>query len=48
VNEKGEPITRLTLLTRRGSRSFKNVTAVIDIFARECARVEGCLLEVDW
>jgi hypothetical protein len=46
VNEKGEPITRLTLLMRRGSRSFKNVTAVIDIFARECARVEGCLLEV--
>lgn len=46
VNEKGEPIIRLTLLMRRGSRSFKNVSAVIDIFARECARVEGCLLKV--
>ncbi|KAG7972094.1 hypothetical protein I3843_07G166800 [Carya illinoinensis] len=46
VNEKGEPIIRVTFLMRRGSRSFKNATAVIDIFARECARVEGCLLKV--
>ncbi|KAK3231002.1 hypothetical protein Dsin_002883 [Dipteronia sinensis] len=31
---------------RRGSRSFKNPTAVIQIFAKECARVEGCILNV--
>ncbi|XP_044511138.1 uncharacterized protein LOC123229414 [Mangifera indica] len=46
VNENGEPIIRLTLLMRRGARSFKNATAVIDIFAKECARVEGCILKV--
>ena len=46
VNERGEPIIRLTLLMRRGSRSFRNASAVTDIFARECARVEGCLLKV--
>ncbi|KAJ9146490.1 hypothetical protein P3X46_028749 [Hevea brasiliensis] len=46
VNERGEPIIKLTLLMRRGSRSFKNATAVIDIFARECAKVEGCTLRV--
>ncbi|KAJ7965771.1 Glycosyltransferase AER61 [Quillaja saponaria] len=46
VNERGEPIIRLTLLMRRGSRSFKNATAVTDIFARECKRVRGCLLKV--
>ncbi|KAJ0024848.1 hypothetical protein Pint_08420 [Pistacia integerrima] len=46
VNEKGQPIIRLTLLMRRGARSFKNATAVINIFANECARVEGCILKV--
>ncbi|XP_059629792.1 uncharacterized protein LOC132272713 [Cornus florida] len=46
VNEKGMPIIRLTLLMRRGSRSFKNATAVTGIFARECARVQGCILKV--
>ncbi|KAK0577697.1 hypothetical protein LWI29_037185 [Acer saccharum] len=46
VNERGKPIIRLTLLMRRGSRSFKNPTAVIQIFAKECARIEGCILSV--
>ncbi|XP_002514001.2 uncharacterized protein LOC8268375 [Ricinus communis] len=46
VNERGEPIIRLTLLMRRGSRSFKNATAVIGVFARECAMVDGCTLKV--
>ncbi|XP_050214996.1 uncharacterized protein LOC126666079 [Mercurialis annua] len=46
VNERGEPIIRLTLLMRRGSRSFKNATAVMDIFSGECAKVEGCILRV--
>ncbi|CAN4122354.1 unnamed protein product [Withania somnifera] len=40
MNERGFPIIRLTLLMRRGSRSFKNVTAVTDIFAKECSRVD--------
>ncbi|KAK9269924.1 hypothetical protein L1049_025497 [Liquidambar formosana] len=46
INEKGVPVIRLTLLMRRGSRSFKNAKAVIDIFARQCAMVEGCVLKV--
>lgn len=45
-NEKGQPIIRLTLLMRRGSRSFKNATAVTEIFAKECAMVDGCVLKV--
>ncbi|KAK1588691.1 hypothetical protein Q3G72_025984 [Acer saccharum] len=40
VNERGKPIISLTLLMR-GSRSFKNPTAVIQI-----SRVEGCILNV--
>lgn len=46
TNERGEPIIRLTLLMRTGSRSFKNASAVTDIFARECAKVEGCTFKV--
>ena len=46
VNERGAPIIRLTLLMRRGARSFKNATVVIDTFKNECARVEGCILNV--
>lgn len=46
VDERGEPIIKLTLLMRSGYRSFKNATAVIDIFARECANVDGCMLKV--
>lgn len=46
VNERGFPIIRLTLLMRRGSRSFKNATAVTDIFAEECGKVDGCVLNV--
>ncbi|KDP41446.1 hypothetical protein JCGZ_15853 [Jatropha curcas] len=44
--KESKDIIRLTLLMRRGSRSFKNATAVTEIFARECAKVEGCILEV--
>ncbi|KAG6476236.1 uncharacterized protein LOC122022988 [Zingiber officinale] len=39
---------RLTLLLRLGSRAFKNESAVIGIFERECARVEGCRVQVAW
>ncbi|CAA2982262.1 PREDICTED: uncharacterized protein LOC107015834 [Olea europaea subsp. europaea] len=46
VNGKGVPIIRLTLLMRRNSRSFKNASAVTDIFANECERVEGCVINV--
>ncbi|KAF3629571.1 putative aluminum-activated malate transporter 10-like [Capsicum annuum] len=46
INERGVSIIRLTLLMRRGSRTFKNATIVTDIFAKECARVEGCILRV--
>ncbi|KAL7219302.1 hypothetical protein ACSBR2_012386 [Camellia fascicularis] len=44
--QKRVPLIRLTLLMRRGSRAFKNGTAVADVFAKECARVKGCILSV--
>ncbi|KAF4374878.1 hypothetical protein F8388_015884 [Cannabis sativa] len=46
VNRIGQPVVRLTLLMRKGSRSFKDPTAVITVFVRECAMVQGCVLEV--
>ncbi|CAN4122352.1 unnamed protein product [Withania somnifera] len=46
INRRGVPIMKLTLLMRRGSRSFKNATVVTDTFAKECALVEGCILHV--
>ena len=42
VNEKGLPVVGMTLLMRRGARSFKNETIVTEIFKRECAKVENC------
>ncbi|GAB2232259.1 hypothetical protein Droror1_Dr00011291 [Drosera rotundifolia] len=45
-NENGVPNIRLTLLMRKGSRSFKDPQAVTEIFRKECAKVEGCILEV--
>ncbi|OVA15261.1 Glycosyltransferase AER61 [Macleaya cordata] len=46
VKKKLVPTIGLTLLMRNGARSFKNETAVVEIFQRECARVEGCKLTV--
>lgn len=46
VNERGEPVVNMTLLMRRGSRSFKNASAVVNVFTRECERVDGCALSV--
>lgn len=46
LNERGAPIIRLTLLMRRGARSFKNGEVVRGIFGQECERVEGCVLSV--
>lgn len=37
---------RLTLLLRRRGRSFRNESAVVGIFRRECDKVEGCRLTV--
>ncbi|URE31105.1 hypothetical protein MUK42_07100 [Musa troglodytarum] len=39
---------RMTLLLRPGSRSFKNESAVIRIFERECEKVDGCTVKVAW
>lgn len=36
----------LTLLMRTGPRSFRNETAVVEIFDRECKKVESCRLRV--
>ncbi|KAH7866177.1 hypothetical protein Vadar_016755 [Vaccinium darrowii] len=36
----------MTLLMRTGARSFKNETAVVGIFEKECKKVEGCQLTV--
>ncbi|KDP40949.1 hypothetical protein JCGZ_24948 [Jatropha curcas] len=46
VNEKGLPLIGMTLFMRTGPRSFKNESAVIGIFEKECAKVEGCKLMV--
>lgn len=46
VNARGEPVVRLTLLMRRGSRSFADPTAVISVSEGECALVQGCMMEV--
>ncbi|KMZ71967.1 hypothetical protein ZOSMA_171G00470 [Zostera marina] len=36
----------LTLFLRKGSRSFKNDSAVIEVFKKECDKVGGCKLGV--
>ncbi|KAI3715859.1 hypothetical protein L6452_22847 [Arctium lappa] len=36
----------LTLLMRTGARSFRNEGAVVEIFERECRKVESCRLRV--
>ncbi|RZC64345.1 hypothetical protein C5167_008035 [Papaver somniferum] len=36
----------LTMFMRTGARSFKNQSMVIEIFGRECAKVEGCRIKV--
>ncbi|KAL9273042.1 hypothetical protein AKJ16_DCAP17102 [Drosera capensis] len=46
LNEKGVPNIRLTLLMRRGTRAFKDPVAVMEIFRKECVKIEGCVLKV--
>ncbi|KAK1568797.1 hypothetical protein Q3G72_028888 [Acer saccharum] len=36
----------MNMFMRSGARSFKNESAVIEIFERECAKVDGCRLMV--
>ncbi|KAI3885952.1 hypothetical protein MKW92_007791 [Papaver armeniacum] len=44
INGKLIPVIRLTLLMRKGPRSFKNESVVIQIFQSECEKIEGCKL----
>nr|CAD1825133.1 unnamed protein product [Ananas comosus var. bracteatus] len=37
---------RTTLLLRSGARSFKNESAVVAVFERECRKVDGCRITV--
>ncbi|KAF5448449.1 hypothetical protein F2P56_028984 [Juglans regia] len=46
VNGRGVPVIGMTMFMRTGPRSFRNDTAVIGIFERECAKVDGCRLTV--
>jgi len=39
-------VIRMTLLMRTGPRSFKNDSAVTEIFQSECHNVQGCRLVV--
>ncbi|KAL6328875.1 hypothetical protein AAG906_003892 [Vitis piasezkii] len=47
-NEGGMGLTviGLTMLMRTGARSFRNESAVVGIFQRECGKIEGCRLTV--
>ncbi|KAJ4848938.1 hypothetical protein Tsubulata_034174 [Turnera subulata] len=46
VYEHKLQVIGLTLFMRTGPRSFKNESAVIRIFEKECAKVDGCRLMV--
>ncbi|KAB1206819.1 hypothetical protein CJ030_MR7G008265 [Morella rubra] len=48
VNDQGVPVIGMTMFMRTGPRSFRNETAVIRIFERECAKVDGCRLIVGY
>ncbi|XP_034702437.1 uncharacterized protein LOC117927134 [Vitis riparia] len=43
---RGLAVIGLTMLMRTGARSFRNESAVVGIFQRECGKVEGCNLTV--
>ncbi|KAL2343825.1 hypothetical protein Fmac_005110 [Flemingia macrophylla] len=45
-NDRGLPMTGTTLFLRTGPRSFKNETTVVEIFQKECAKIEGCTFVV--
>uniref|UniRef100_A0A1D1Z9Y3 Putative glycosyltransferase AGO61 n=1 Tax=Anthurium amnicola TaxID=1678845 RepID=A0A1D1Z9Y3_9ARAE len=45
---KTTPVVRMTLLLRTGARSFRNESAVVDIFRTACGRFDGCRFAVTW
>ncbi|KAJ6289941.1 hypothetical protein OIU78_025796 [Salix suchowensis] len=46
ASKQGLPVIGMTLLMRTGPRSFTNESAVIGIFEKECAKIDGCRLMV--
>ncbi|XP_059654673.1 uncharacterized protein LOC132301440 [Cornus florida] len=46
VSNRGLPVIGMTMFMRTGARSFRNESAVVGIFERECGKVEGCRLMV--
>ncbi|CBI38223.3 unnamed protein product, partial [Vitis vinifera] len=46
IEGRGLAVIGLTMLMRTGARSFRNESAVVRIFQRECRKVEGCRLTV--
>ncbi|KAK6945788.1 Glycosyltransferase 61, partial [Dillenia turbinata] len=48
VDERGTPVIGMTLLMRRGARSWKNDSTVIEIFQRACKKIENCRLIVSY
>ncbi|GMI83760.1 hypothetical protein like AT4G33600 [Hibiscus trionum] len=46
LERRGSHDIGMTLLMRTGPRSFRNDTAVVGIFEKECSKVQGCRLMV--
>lgn len=46
VDDRGVPVIGMTMFMRTGPRSFRNDSAVIGIFEKECRKVEVCRLRV--
>ncbi|KAA8545643.1 hypothetical protein F0562_020906 [Nyssa sinensis] len=46
VDGGGLPVIGMTMFMRTGARSFRNESAVVGIFERECRKVAGCRLMV--
>ncbi|KAL9264974.1 hypothetical protein AKJ16_DCAP15043 [Drosera capensis] len=44
--KRGSPEIGMTLFMRTGPRSFRNESVVVDIFRKECAKVDGCRLSI--
>lgn len=45
-SDQGVVDVGMTLLLREGGRSFRNDSAVVGVFGRECEKVAGCRLRV--
>ncbi|KAL6329619.1 hypothetical protein AAG906_022809 [Vitis piasezkii] len=46
IEGRGLTVIGLTMLMRTGARSFRNESAVVGIFQRECGKIEGCRLTI--